>query len=110
MHNMTSLKFEVEWDAVNEEEYDVIGGIVTDVYDGNTFSILVIEEEYDNDYEYQKHEDVRIFGELAPELNTAGGREAADDLFEEIDGEEVMLCVYGRDKRGFLIAEYEVVD
>ena len=109
MYKWTAQSIEVQFDY-DAEDCDVIGGIVTDVYDGNTFALMVTEEDYDNEFEYDEYELIRIFGEPAPVLNTAEGREAAEELFTELDGEQVVLYVYGRDKQGYLIAHYELID
>ncbi len=94
--------------VITEQENDHIGGIVTEVVDGNTFVLQILEEDFDNMYEYGETEVVQIYGHDAPNIHTREGRDAYEDLYEEIEGEDVVVEVLGRNEKGHLIGIYEI--
>ncbi len=88
---------------------DTIRGKVTNIIDGDTFTMSVTHVGKNNEYDYGSSENIRLAGINAPEINTVAGKEAKKKLENQLSNKEVRVNVKSRDTYGRVVGIYQIV-
>ncbi|MFH1283019.1 MAG: thermonuclease family protein [bacterium] len=88
---------------------DTVDGQVTEIVDGDTFDMSIIDRGNHNKFTYNNRERIRIADVDKPELNTPQGRRSKDLLIRHLLHKQVQCHVEARDNYGRLVSKVKLV-
>ena len=82
---------------------DTIWGTPSEIFDGDTFELIVTHYDRYNENTYKGREKARIKGLDDPQLWSINGQRTKSQLEHHIMGVELRVDVLGRDEEGYLL-------